>query len=166
MPSDSSFDIVSEVNLQELDNAVVQAQKEIITRFDFRGTSAAVGDLDKKEKLIVLTADGEPQLEAVLQVLVAKMTKRGVDPRCLDRQKLEIATHNTVRQKLKLKSGIDRDTAKALQKQIKDLGLKVNAGIQGESLRVSSSKKDDLQAVIVALRAHPPSIPLQFNNYR
>ncbi len=166
MASDSSFDIVSEVNLQELDNAVVQAQKEIMTRFDFRGTAAAVGALDKKEKLIVLTADGEPQLEAVLQVLVAKMTKRSVDPRCLDRQKMEIATHNTVRQKIKLKSGIDRDTAKALQKQIKDLGLKVNASIQGESLRVSSSKKDDLQAVIAALRAHPPAIPLQFNNYR
>ncbi len=166
MSADSSFDIVSEVNLQELDNAVVQAQKEIITRFDFRGTAAGVGALDKKEKLIVLTADGEPQLEAVLQVLVAKMTKRGVDPHCLDRQKLEIATHNTVRQKLKLKSGIDRDTAKALQKQIKELGLKVNASIQGDSLRVSSPKKDDLQAVIAALRAHPPAIPLQFNNYR
>ena len=81
MPSDSSFDIVNEVNLQELDNAVVQAQKEISTRFDFRGTTAGVSDLNKKEKELVLTADGEPQLEAVLQVLVSKMTKRGVDPR-------------------------------------------------------------------------------------
>ncbi|MGC8552291.1 MAG: YajQ family cyclic di-GMP-binding protein [Phycisphaerae bacterium] len=166
MPSDSSFDIVNEVNLQELDNAVVQAQKEISTRFDFRGTTAGVSDLNKKEKELVLTADGEPQLEAVLQVLVSKMTKRGVDPRCLDRQKLEQATHNTVRQKVKLKSGIDRETAKALQKQIKDLGLKVNASIQGEALRISGSKKDDLQAVITHLRSHPPAIPIQFNNYR
>jgi len=81
-------------------------------------------------------------------------------------QKLEQATHKTVRQKVKLKSGIDKDTAKVIQKQIKELKLKVNASIQGEALRVSGSKKDDLQAVIAALRANPPGIPLQFNNFR
>ena len=166
MAGDSSFDIVNEVNLQELDNAVVQAQKEIGTRYDFRGTAAAIADLDKKEKLITLTADNETQLEAVVQVLVSKMVKRGVDARSLDKQKLEPATHNTVRQKIKLKSGIDRETAKALQKRIKDSGLKVTASIQGESLRVSGSKKDDLQAVIADLRARPPEIPIQFTNYR
>lgn len=166
MPSDSSFDIVSEINLQEMDNAVVQAQKEIGTRFDFKGSAAGVGELDKKTKEIILTADGEAQLEAVVQVLMSKMIKRGVDARALDRQKLEQATHNTVRQRIKLKSGIDRETAKALQKQIKESGLKVNPSIQGEALRVSSSKKDDLQAVIALLKAHPPAIPLQFNNYR
>jgi cyclic-di-GMP-binding protein len=166
MASDSSFDIVSEVNLQELDNAIVQAQKEIGQRYDFRGSSAGVSEFDKKEKLITVTADNEPQLEAVVQVLISKMIKRGVDARSLDRQKLEAATHKTLRQKIKLKSGIDRDTAKALQKQIKDLGLKVNASIQGESLRVSGAKKDDLQAVMAAIRANPPAIPVQFNNYR
>lgn len=166
MASDSSFDIVSEVNLQEMDNAVVQAQKEIGTRFDFRGTAASVSELDKKEKQLTLTADNEAQLEAVVQVLVSKMTRRGVDPRALDRQVLEQATHSTVRQKVKLKNGIDRDTAKALQKQIKELGLKVNPSIQGESLRVSSPKKDDLQAVIAELKARPPAIALQFTNYR
>ena len=166
MAADSSFDIVNEVNLQELDNAVVQAQREIGTRFDFRGTAAAVSELDKKEKLITITADNETQLDAVVQVLISKMVKRGVDPRSLDKQKLESATHNTVRLKIKLKSGIDRETAKALQKRIKDLGLKVNASIQGESLRVSGAKKDDLQAVMTDLRNKPPEIPVPFNNYR
>jgi uncharacterized protein YajQ (UPF0234 family) len=166
MASDSSFDIVSEINMPELDNAIMQAQKEIIQRYDFKGSSASISDYDKKEKLITITADNEPQLEAVLQVLISKMIKRGVDAKSLDRQKLEAATHNTWRQKIKLKSGIDRDTAKALQKQIKELGLKVNPSIQGEALRVSSPKKDDLQAVMAALRAKPPGIPIQFNNYR
>jgi len=166
MPSDSSFDIVNEVNLQEMDNAVVQAQREVGTRFDFRGTAAGLGELDKKLKEITLTADDETQLDAVVQVLISKMVKRSVDPRCLDRQKMEAATHNSVRQKIKLKSGIDRDTAKALQLRIKGLGLKVNASIQGESLRVTGAKKDDLQAVITELRTRPPEIPIQFNNYR
>ena len=163
--ADSSFDIVSEINLQEMDNAVNQAQKEIGTRYDFKGSAAAI-EFNRKDKELTLTADAEPQLAAVRKVLVERMVKRGVDPKCLDEQKVEQATHKTVRQKVKLKSGIDKDTAKAIQKQIKDLKLKVNASIQGEALRVSGSKKDDLQAVIAHLRAHPPAIPLQFNNYR
>jgi uncharacterized protein YajQ (UPF0234 family) len=94
------------------------------------------------------------------------MIKRGVDQKALDYQKLEHATHNTVRQKVKLKSGIDKETAKSIQKTIKDLKLKVNASIQGDALRVSGSKKDDLQAVIAHLKANPVGIPLQFNNFR
>src|SRR3954451_6163192 len=163
--ADSSFDIVSELNLQEMDNAINQAQKEIGTRYDFKGTSASV-EFNRKDKTLTLTADGEPQLETVRKVVVEKMIKRGVDPKSLDPQKLEQATHKTVRQKVKLKSGIDKDTAKVIQKQIKDLKLKVNASIQGEALRVSGSKKDDLQAVMAQLRANPPGIPLQFTNYR
>jgi uncharacterized protein YajQ (UPF0234 family) len=163
--ADSSFDIVSEINLQEMDNAVNQAQKEIGTRYDFKGTAASV-EFNRKDKELTLNADGEPQLEAVRKVIVEKMVKRGVDPKCMDPQKLEQATHKTVRQKIKLKSGIDKDTAKSIQKTIKDLKLKVNASIQGEALRVSSGKKDDLQAVIAYLRANPVGIPLQFNNYR
>ena len=165
MPSDSSFDIVSELNLQEMDNAITQAQKEIGTRYDFKGSAASV-EFDRKAKELTLTADGEPQLEAVRKVIIEKMIKRGVEPKAMDPQKVEQATHKTVRQKVKLKSGIDKDTAKAIQKQIKELKLKVNASIQGEALRVSGSKKDDLQAVIAALRANPPGIPLQFNNFR
>jgi len=166
MPSDSSFDIVSEINLQEMDNAVGQAIKEVITRYDFKGTAASISELNKKDKELTITADAEPQLEVVRKVLVEKMVKRGVDPKALDPQTVEHATHKTVRQKLKLKSGIDKDTAKAIQKTIKELKLKVNASIQGESLRVSSAKKDDLQAVIAHLKAHPPGIPVQFTNYR
>jgi uncharacterized protein YajQ (UPF0234 family) len=163
--ADASFDIVSEIDLQEMDNAVNQAVKEITTRYDFKGSSASLS-FDRKTKELTLTGDAEPQLEAVRKVLVERMIKRGVDPKSLDPQKLEQATHNTVRQQVKLKSGIDKDTAKTIQKSIKDLKLKVNASIQGEALRVSGSKRDDLQAVIQHLRANPPGIPLQFNNFR
>ena len=166
MASDHSFDIVSEVDLNLMHDAVMQAQREIGQRFDFRGTSAAIQELDKKEKLVTITADNEPHLEAVIQVLVSKMIKRGVDPKALDRQKVEAATHKTLRQKIKLKSGIDRDNAKALQKQIQELGLKVRAQIQGEAVRVVSSKLDDLQTVQAAIRAKPPEIAVQFNNYK
>jgi uncharacterized protein YajQ (UPF0234 family) len=163
--ADSSFDIVSEINLQEMDNAITQAQKEIGTRYDFKGTAASV-EFNRKDKELTFTADAEPQLEAVRKVVIEKMVKRGVAPKCMDPQKVEQATHKTVRQKIKLKDGIDKDTAKIIQKQIKELKLKVNASIQGEALRVSGSKKDDLQAVMAHLRAHPPEIPIQFNNYR
>lgn len=166
MPSDASFDIVSEINMQELDNAVAQAIKEVTTRYDFKGTAASISEVNHKDKEITLTADVDSQLDAVKRVLVEKMIKRGVDSKCLDYQKLEQATHKTVRQKAKLKSGIDRDTAKSIQKAIKDLKLKVTASIQGEALRVSGAKRDDLQAVQKYLREHPPEIPIQFNNYR
>ncbi len=165
MPQDSSFDIVSEINFQEMDNAVNQAVKEISTRYDFKGTAASIA-FDRKEKQLTLTADAEPQLEAVRKVLIEKMIKRGVDPKALDGQKIEQATHKTVRQLYKLKSGIDKETSKSIQKAIKELRLKVNASIQGEALRVSGSKKDDLQAVIQYLRNNPPAIPIQFTNYR
>ena len=166
MAQDSSFDIVSEINLQEMDNAINQAIKEITTRYDFKGSAASV-EFDRKGKELTFTGDQEQQLEAVRKVVVEKMIKRGVDPKCLDPQKVEQATHKTVRQKVKLKDGIDKDTAKTIQKAIKDLKLKVNASIQGEALRVTSAKKDDLQAVIAHLKAHPPeNVPLQFNNYR
>lgn len=164
MPN-SSFDIVSELNLQEVDNAINQTQKEIATRYDFKNTAAAV-EFDRKAKELTLTADQEAQLEAVRSVIISKFVKRGVEPKCMDAQKIEQATHKTVRQKVKLKDGIDKETARTIQKQIKDLGLKVQASIQGEALRVSGAKKDDLQAVIAHLRAHPPEIPIQFNNYR
>lgn len=165
MAQESSFDITSEINLQEMDNAANQAIKEIATRYDFKGSAAAL-EFDRKTKEVKLTADAKQQLETVKSVLVSKMIKRGVDSRILDPQKIEQATHKTVRQLFKLKSGIDRDTAKAIQKGIKELKLKVNASIQGESLRVSGAKKDDLQAVIQYLRENPPDIPLQFTNFR
>jgi cyclic-di-GMP-binding protein len=165
MPQDSSFDIVSEINLQEMDNAVNQAIKEITTRYDFKGSAASLS-FDRKTKELTLTGDAEPQLESVRKVIVEKMVKRGVDPKTLDPQKIEQATHKTVRQIFKLKDGIDRDNAKEIQKLIKELKLKVNASIQGETLRVTSPKKDDLQTVIAHLRSAPLGIPLQFTNFR
>lgn len=166
MAQDPSFDIVNEINLQELDNAVVQAQKEIGTRYDFKGTAAGIEELNKKDKTITITADEETQLDAVKAVLMQKMIKRGVDPKILDGQKIEQATHKTVRQLVKLKSGIDKEMAKDLVKQIKELKLKVQASIQGETIRVTGPKKDDLQAVMAHFRASPPEIPLQFQNFR
>ena len=115
---------------------------------------------------LTLTGDNESQLAAVRKVIAEKMIKRGVDAKALDPQKLENATHKTVRQVFKLKNGIDKETAKSIQKAIKDLKLKVNASIQGEALRVTGPKKDDLQSVIAHLRANPPEVPLQFNNFR
>ena len=165
MPSEPSFDIVSELNLQEMDNAINQAQKEIGTRYDFKGTAASV-EFDRAGKELTFTADADSQLEAVRKVIIEKMIKRGLDPKAMDPQKTEAATHKTVRQKVKLKSGIDKDTAKTIQKQIKELKPKVNASIQGEALRVTGKSRDDLQAVIAALKANPPGIPLQFTNYR
>lgn len=167
MASDHSFDIVSEVDLNLMHDAIMQAQRELGQRFDFRGSGVSISEVDKKDKLVTLTADNEPQLEAVVQVLVSKMIKRGIDARVLDRNaKVEAATHNTLRQKIKLKSGIDRDNAKAIQKQVQDLGLKVRAQIQGEAVRVVGAKLDDLQAVQAALKAKPPAVPIQFNNYK
>lgn len=166
MAADPSFDIVSEIDLQEMDNAVNQSIKEVTTRYDFKGTAASISELNRKEKELTLTADAEPQLDAVKKVLIEKMIKRGVDPKSLDYQKLEHATHKTVRQKAKLKSGIDKETAKAIQKTIKELKLKVNVSIQGETLRVTGPKRDDLQAVIAHLKANPPAVPVQFNNLR
>ena len=163
--ADSSFDIVSEINLQEVDNAINQAQKEIGTRYDFKGSSAGV-EFNRKEKELTLTADHDAQLEAVRSVIVGKFIKRGVDPKAMDPQKIEEATHKSVRQKVKLKDGIDKDTAKSIQKAIKDLKLKVNASIQGEALRVSGTKKDDLQAVIALVKEQDYDFAVQFSNYR
>ncbi len=166
MAADPSFDIVSEIDLQEMDNAVGQAIKEVITRYDFKGTSAGISELNRKDKELTLTAENEPQLEAVKQVLIAKMIKRNVDPKTLDYQKLEHATHNTVRVKVKLKEGIDKEISKEIQKSIKDLKLKVNASIQGEALRVTGAKRDDLQTVIAHLKKSTQKVPLQFKNFR
>jgi uncharacterized protein YajQ (UPF0234 family) len=166
MASNHTFDIVNEIDLQAMDEAIVQARREIDNRYDFRGSAAGIGDFDRKEKLLTLTADHEPQLDAVIEVLISKMVKRGVDSRVLDRQKIEAATHKTLRQVVKLKSGIDRDNAKTLQQRIKDLGLKVNVSIQGETLRVAGPKIDDLQAIIAEFKARPPAVPVQFTNFR
>jgi uncharacterized protein YajQ (UPF0234 family) len=161
-----SFDVVSEVDWQEVSNAIDQAQREINTRYDFKGSSAGV-EYEKREQPMTITGDHEAQLEAVRRVLIEKFIKRNVEPKVMDPQEPEKASGGTLRQEIKFKSGIDRDTAKKITKQIKATKLKVNASVQGEVVRVTGNKKDDLQAVIADLRANgPEDVPLQFTNFR
>ena len=159
-----TFDIVSEINHAEMHNAVVQAQHEIAVRYDFKGTRAAI-EFNKKDNALTLTADHKGQLDAVIQVLKEKMAKRGVAVNAIKRGKLEEATHDSVRETLTLHVGIDKDPARELVKSIKGLGLKVQAQIMDNKIRVTGKKVDELQAVIAHLKEHGPEFPLQFNNF-
>ncbi|MFZ5509156.1 MAG: YajQ family cyclic di-GMP-binding protein [Pseudomonadota bacterium] len=158
-----SFDVVSEVNQVELRNAVDQANKEIGTRFDFKGSDARV---EQGEKLLTLFADDDFKLEQVYDILAAKLGKRGVDVRCLDRGRIEKISGNKVKQEIKVKVGIDSDTAKKIVKLLKDSRLKVQASIQGDAVRVSGAKKDVLQEAIALVRKSITDIPVQFGNFR
>ena len=158
-----SFDIVSELDTHEIDNAVQQAQKEVTTRFDFRGTDT---DLERTEEGIVLRGNSEGRVEAALNVLREKCAKRRVSLRALDPQKLEPAAKGHFRQLVKLKQGISKEKAKDIIQFLKDGKYKVQASIQGEQLRVNGKKKDELQEVIQALRAKDFEVDLQFTNFR
>lgn len=158
-----SFDIVSELQMHEVDNAVQQAQKEVTTRFDFRGTDA---DVERTDDGIVLRASGEGRLEAVLSVLREKFAKRKVSLRALDPQTPESASRGAYRQLVKLKQGISKEKAKEVIQFLKEGKFKVQAAIQGEQLRVTGKKKDELQEVIQALRAKDFEVDLQFTNFR
>ena len=164
MADNHSFDIVSEINTAEMHNAVVQAQHEIAVRYDFKGTRAAI-DYHKKDNTLTLLADHKGQLDTVLQVLKEKMAKRGVAVNALKRGKMEEASHDSVRETLSLHIGIEADDARAMIKQIKQLGLKVQAQIMDNKVRVMGKKIDDLQAVIALLKEHGPEYPLQFVNF-
>jgi hypothetical protein len=164
MASDFSFDVVSKLDLQEVENAVNQANKEIQTRFDFKGSVSRM-DWDKKE-VITLFSDDEQKLKSVIDILQSKLIKRGISLQALDYQKLEPAERATVRQPVKIKQGIESEKAKAIVKTIKDAKLKVQASIQGDQLRVSSKSKDDLQSTITFIRGQDFGVPLQFTNYR
>jgi uncharacterized protein YajQ (UPF0234 family) len=159
-----SFDIVSEINQAEMHNAVVQAQHEIAVRYDFKGTRASI-EYNKKDNTLTLLADHKGQLETVIQVLREKMAKRGVAVNALKRGKLEEASHDSVRETLSLHVGIDTDTAKKLVKELKGLGLKVQAQIMDNKIRVTGKKLDELQAVIAHFKEHGPEFPLQYNNF-
>lgn len=161
-----SFDIVNEVNEQEVDNAINQAAKEIATRFDFRGSKSTL-DFDKTEKKIKIFADDELKLRTIHQLLEQKLIKRSVDLRVLDYGKEQQATGNAIRQEVTLKNGIDKEEAKKIVKIIKDSKLKVQAQIQDEQVRVTGKSIDDLQEAIRTLRgANDLSLPLQFVNMR
>jgi hypothetical protein len=159
-----TFDIVSEVDLQEVRNAVDQANREAATRFDFKNTDSVI-ELGDNE--LVLTSSTEDRLRALHQVLEEKLVKRQVSLKSLDDGKIEEASKGSARQKIAIRAGIDQEHAKRLNKFIKDLGLKgVSSQTQGEQLRITGKKRDDLQAVIAACKGDDFGIPLQFNNFR
>lgn len=159
-----SFDTVIEPNLVEVRNAVDQTAKEIGTRFDFKGTSAAVSLADKQ---ITLLADSDFQIGQVSDILLAKLTKRNVDVRFVDRSaKIEKIGGDKVRQLLTVKSGVDSDSAKKIQAAIKQSKMKVQAAIQGDTVRVSGAKRDELQAAMALIRKTVPDAPVSFTNLR
>ncbi|MGH9154035.1 MAG: YajQ family cyclic di-GMP-binding protein [Acidimicrobiales bacterium] len=159
-----SFDVVSEVDMQEVRNAVDQASREIATRFDFKDTGSSV-DLSGHE--LRLASATEDRLRAVLQVVEEKLVKRQVPLKALDRGKVEEAAKGSVRQTVTLNAGISADHARKINRFVKDRGIKgVSSQTQGDQVRVSGKKRDDLQAVIAALKAEDFGIPLQFTNYR
>ena len=159
-----SFDTVLEPNLVEVRNAVDQTAKEIGTRFDFKGSSAKV---ELKEKEMTIWADSDFQIGQVMDVLIAKLSKRNVDIRFLDRSaKIEKIGGDKVKQLLIVKSGIDSESAKKIQTVIKQSKLKVQAAIQGDTVRVTGAKRDELQAAMALVRKELPDAPLSFNNFR
>jgi hypothetical protein len=159
-----SFDVVSEIDQQEVRNAVDQAQREVATRFDFKDTGSSI---EEAKDSLTLRAGTEDRLVALRQVLEEKFVKRKLSLKSLDWGKVEEASGATVRQVVNLKAGIDADTARDLNKRIKALGVKgVQSSTQGDSIRVTGKKRDDLQAVIAALREAEIDRPLQFNNFR
>lgn len=165
MASTFSFDIVSEIDLQEADNAVNQALKEIQQRYDFKGSNSTI-ELDKKTNAILVDSDNEYRLKQVVDVLESKLIKRGIGLKALTYGDVEPGTKGTARQKITLQSGIDKENAKKVTKLIKDAGLKVQAQIQDEQVRVTGKSKDDLQEVIALLRDADLSFDMQFVNYR
>jgi len=160
-----SFDIVSEVDLQEMDNAVNQANKELAQRYDFKDSKASIA-YDRKEKIITLVADDDYKLRALTDILVTRMAKRLISLKSLKFNDPEKAFEGYLRQKVELRMGIDQEKAKELTGIIKGLKVKVQAQIEGEKIKVSSAQKDELQAVIAHLKGLEFSVPLKFNNYR
>ena len=165
MADTHSFDIVSEVNLQEVDNAVNQARKEIAQRYDFKGSRSSI-ELNQKEKELTLISDDEFKIKSVIDVLQNKLIKRSVPLKALDYGKVEPAANNTVRQVIKLRVGIDKENARLLVKMIKDTKLKVQAQIMDDQVRVGGKDKDDLQTIITMIRNADLTFATQFTNYR
>jgi cyclic-di-GMP-binding protein len=163
MAQDFSFDIVSKTEMQEVSNAVQQAQKELAQRFDFKGSKSSI-ELTAEE--IVLVSDDEGKLRSVKDILESKLVKRGVSLKALDYATLEQAAGGTVRQKVKIVQGIEIEKAKAIVKAIKEAKLKVQASIQSDQVRVTGRAKDDLQKAMAIVKGHDYGIPLQFTNYR
>ena len=161
-----SFDVTTGVDLQEVDNAVNQAQKEIAQRYDFKGSKATI-DFKRAEAVLELTADSEFQMKSLLDVVQGRLIKRGVSVKNLDISEIRPAANDTVKRDVKLKTALDSETAKKVAAAIKAAKLKkVQAAIQGEQVRVTAPAKDDLQAAIALLRSEDFGVELKFGNYR
>ncbi|HEY7904284.1 MAG TPA: YajQ family cyclic di-GMP-binding protein [Casimicrobiaceae bacterium] len=158
-----SFDIVSEVNQVEVRNAVDQVNKEVSTRFDFKGSDARV---EVGDKTLTLFADDEFKLKQVTDILLAKLAKRSVDTRSLKHADPEKISGNKVKQLVTVRTGVEQELAKKIQRLVKDSKLKVQASIQGDSLRVAGAKRDDLQAAIALVKKSITDYPLQYENFR
>lgn len=165
MAAQFSFDIVSEVDFQEVDNAINQALKEIIQRYDFKGSKSEI-NFNKKENTINVASDNEYKLKSVIDILQNKMIKRGISIKALKYGSVEQASGGTVRQEIKLQQGIEKEDAKKITKMIKDSKLKVQSTIQDEQVRVSGKDKDDLQSVMKLIRDSELEFAFQFTNYR
>jgi cyclic-di-GMP-binding protein len=163
MSKESSFDIVSKVELSEVNNAITATMKEITTRYDFKGSKSNV-TLDKEE--LVLVSDDEYKLDQLKDVLFSKLIKRGVPIKNLDYSKIEGASGGTVRQRAKLVQGIDRENAKKINTIIKNSGVKVKSQVQDDQVRVTGKNRDDLQKIIAAVREADLTVEVQFVNYR
>jgi len=158
-----SFDVVSEVNAQEVDNGINQARKEISTRYDFRGTQT---EILLEKNLIKLISDDEYKVKAVQEVVLGKLIKRGIDAKALEFGKIEDAAGGKAKCEVKVKEGIDTETGKKIVKMIKDSKMKVQGQIQENQVRVSGKKRDDLQEAIGLIKGQDFGIPLQFKNFR
>ena len=166
MAQSYSFDVTTGVDLQEVDNAVNQAQKEIAQRYDFKGSKASI-DFKRADALLALAADSDFQMKSLFDVLQGRLIKRGVSVKNLDIGDIKPASGDTVTREIKLKTALDADTAKKVSAAIKDAKLKkVQAAIQGDQVRVSSPSKDDLQAAMALLRSKDFGVELKFGNYR
>ncbi|MGB8267344.1 MAG: YajQ family cyclic di-GMP-binding protein [Candidatus Velthaea sp.] len=163
MPADSSFDVVSRIDAQELENALNQARKEIAGRFDFKHSIASIENTDKD---ITILADDELKLKNVIDIIQSKSVKRGIDIKAFDFQKVEPATKDALRQKIVLRTGIPKDKSKPLMEAIKNAKLKVTAQYQDEQIRVTGKSRDDLQKIQAILKGLDYDLPLQFVNYR
>lgn len=159
-----SFDIVSEIDLQEVRNAVDQANREASTRFDFKGTGATIEIGDKE---LTLSASTEDRLRALGELLEEKMVKRSVSLKSLDKGKIEVASHGSARQKITLKAGITQELGKKINKMVKEMGVKnLSSSIQGDQVRVTGKQRDDLQSAIAFFKDADVDAPLQFTNFR
>jgi uncharacterized protein YajQ (UPF0234 family) len=161
----ASFDIVSKVDVQTLDNAINAATKEITTRFDFRDSKTEI-ELDKKSLQVKIVTENEMRITAIEDVVRSRLIKQKIDPNCMDFGKQQYASGNMIRKEIIIRQGIDKDASRKIMKEIKDSGIKVQAQIMDDQLRVTSKKIDDLQGIISYLRGKDLGIPIQFTNMK